>query len=159
MRLSIILVLMFAAAPVRAAAPPHPFTAAAAVGPAELDGARGGFTTASGVAVSLGIERIVTVDGQVVARSELRLGDLGRLAGGAAHVPAQGQAAGRLAEAGAGLAIRLGADGTVVQNGLSDRAIGTATIIHATVAAQGMLQAMHFQSTLANAINAAAAGK
>jgi hypothetical protein len=157
MRLSIILVLMFAVAPVRAAPPPHPFAAAAAVGPAELDGARGGFTTASGVAVSLGIERIVTVDGQVVARSELRLGDLGRLAGGAAHVPAQ--AAGRLAEAGAGLAIRLGADGTVVQNSLNDRAIGTATIIHATVAAQGLLQAMHFQSTLANAINAAAAGK
>ena len=62
-------------------------------------------------------------------------------------------------EAGAGLAVRLGADGTIVQNGLNDRAIGTATIIHATVAGQGLLQALHFQSTLANAINAAAAGK
>lgn len=157
MRLPIILVLIVAVAPVRAAPPPNPFAAAAAVGTAELDRACGGFTTASGVAVSLGIERIVTVDGQVVARSELRLGDLGRLVGGTA--PAPPQVAGQLAQAGASLAIRLGADGTIVQNGLNDRAIGTATIIHATVAAQGLLQAMHFQSTLANAINAAAAGR
>ena len=157
MRLPIIFMLVFAVAPVRAAPPPNPFATAAAVGPAELDGARGGFTTASGVAVSLGIERIVTVDGQVVARSELRLGDLGRLVGGTTHAPVQ--ADGQLAQAAAGLAIRLGADGTIVQNGLNDRALGTATIIHATVAGQGLLQAMHFQSTLANAINAAAAGK
>lgn len=140
MRVPIILALLLAVAPVRAAPLRNPFPAAAPVGPAELDGARGGFTTASGIAVSLGIERIVTVDGQVVARSELRLGDLGRLVSGQA------------APAGDGLA-------TVVQNNLNGRAIGTATIIHATVAAQGLLQAMHFQSTLANAINAAAAGK
>ena len=140
MRLPILFVLVCAVAPVRAAPPRHPFTAAAAVGPAELDGARGGFTTASGIAVSLGIERIVTVDGQVVARSELRLGDLGRLVAGQA-VPSADNLT------------------TVVQNSLNDRAIGTATIIHATVAAQGLLQTMHFQSTLANAINAAAGGR
>ncbi len=140
MRVPLILVLLFAVAPVRAAPPPNPFAAATAVGPAELDSARGGFTTASGVAVSLGIERIVTVDGQVVARSELRLGDLGRLVSG------------QTAPVGNSLA-------TVVQNNLNDRAIGTATIIHASVAAHGLLQAMHFQSTLATAINAAAAGR
>jgi len=142
MRLPIILVLMFTVAPVRAATLRNPFPAAVAVGPAALDNARGGFTTASGIAVSLGIERIVTVDGQVVARSELRLGDLGRLVAGQAapFAPAGGLS-------------------TVVQNSLNDRAIGTATIIHASVAAHGLLQTMHFQSTLANAINAAAAGK
>jgi hypothetical protein len=150
---------VFAAASARAGAP---FTPDAAVGEAELDGARGGFTTVSGLAVSLGIERIVTVDGQVAARTELRLGDLGRLLKGTADLPAQ--TGGQLAQtaAGAGLAIRLGPDalsGTVVQNSLNDRAIDTATIIHATVGAGGMLQAMHFQSTLANALNAAVTGK
>ncbi|MCS0632195.1 hypothetical protein NX786_22970 [Telluria mixta] len=143
MRMPIILVLMLTVAPVRAAPLQNPFSEATAVGPAELDSARGGFTTSSGVAVSLGIERIVTVDGQVVARSEMRLGDLGRLVSGQA-VPA------------APVADSLT---TVVQNSLNDRAIGTATIIHASVAAQGLLQTMHFQSTLANAINAAAAGR
>jgi hypothetical protein len=157
MRLPVLFVFVLAALPVRAAPPPDPFAAATAVSADELDRARGGFTTASGIAVSLGIERIVTVDGQVVARSELRLGDLGRLVGGAPHLPTQ--TAGELAQAGPGLAIRVGPDATVVQNALNDRAIGTATIIHATVAAQGLLQAMHFQSTLANAINAAAAGR
>jgi hypothetical protein len=140
MRMPIVLVLMLTVAPVRAAPLQNPFPAAAVAGPAELDGARGGFTTASGVAVSLGIERIVTVDGQVVARSELRLGDLGRLVAGQAAPVADNLA-------------------TVVQNSLNDRAIGTATIIHASVATQGLLQTMHFQSTLANAINAAAAGR
>jgi hypothetical protein len=157
MRLPLILVLLLAAASARGAPLQNPLSATRAVGAAELDSARGGFTTASGVGVSLGIERIVTVDGQVVARSELRLGDLGRLVGSTGHIPAQ--AAAELAQAGAGLAIRLGADGTIVQNGLNDRSIGTATIIHATVAAQGLLQAMHFQSTLANALNAAAGSK
>jgi len=155
MRLSVFFVVALGAMPARAAPPTNPFAAAAAVATDELERARGGFTTASGVAVSLGIERIVTVDGQVVARSELRLGDLGRLVGGAA--PLSAHTAGETAQA--GLAIRLGPDATVVQNGLNDRALGTATIIHATVAAQGLLQAMHFQSTLANAINAAAAGR
>ncbi len=141
MRLPIILVLMLTVAPVRAAPLQNPFPTAAVVGRTELDGARGGFTTASGVAVSLGIERIVTVDGQVVARSDMRLGDLGRLVSGQAAAPAADNLT------------------TVVQNSLNDRAIGTATIIHASVAAQGLLQTMHFQSTLANAINAAAAGR
>jgi hypothetical protein len=92
------------------------------------------------LAWTLGHERIVTVDGQVVARSELRLGDLGRLIAGQAVPRADSLA-------------------TVVQNSQNDRAIGTATIIHASVATQGLLQTMHFQSTLANAINAAAAGR
>jgi hypothetical protein len=140
MRMPIILVLMLTVAPVRAAPLQNPFPAAAVAGPAELDGARGGFTTAAGVAVSLGIERIVTVDGQVVARSELRLGDLGRLMAGQAAPVTDNLT-------------------TVVQNSLNGRAIGTATIIHASVGAQGLLQTMHFQSTLANAINTAAAGK
>lgn len=140
MRPSILVALLLAVAPARAAPPGNPFSTAAAVGQAELAGARGGFTTASGIAVSLGIERIVTVDGQVVARSELRLGDLGRLVAGQAVPRADSLA-------------------TVVQNSQNDRAIGTATIIHASVATQGLLQTMHFQSTLANAINAAAAGR
>jgi hypothetical protein len=159
MRSTLCLVLALAAAPVRAG---PPFTPAAAVAPAVLDGARGGFTTASGLAVSLGIERIVTVDGQVAARTELQLGDLGRLVGGAP--PPSAQAATQLVQAGAGagLAIRIGPaalPGVFVQNSLNGQAIGTATIIHASVATQGMLQAMHFQSTLANALNATATGR
>jgi hypothetical protein len=143
MRYPLLLTLTVAAAIVHAAPPPSPFTPAAAVAPAILDGYRGGFMTGAGLVVSLGIERIVTLDGQVAARSELRLGDLGRLVDGT-------QAAGQLAQL---------TNGTVIQNSLNDRTIGTATIIHASVDTQGLMQAMHFQATLANALNAAAVGK
>jgi len=48
---------------------------------------------------------------------------------------------------------------TVIQNSLNGQTIANATIIHATVGTQGMLQAMHFQTTLANALNAAVTGR
>jgi hypothetical protein len=141
---------------------PAPFAPAGAVSAAELDACRGGFTTPSGLAVTLGIERIVTVDGQVAAHSELQLGDLGRLvAGGAPPAALSAVQAGSVLGA-AGLTVRLGqtaADATVIQNSLDGQAIANATVIHATVGAQGMLQAMHFQSTLANALNAAVTGR
>jgi hypothetical protein len=139
-----------------------PFAPADAVGPAELDACRGGFTTPSGLSVTLGIERIVTVDGLVAARSELQLGDLGRLAAGAAPPPALPAVQATLGPDGGGLTVRLdptAAGATVIQNSLDGQAIANATIIHATVGAHGMLQAMHFQSTLANALNAAVTGK
>jgi hypothetical protein len=138
-----------------------PFAPADAVSPAVLDACRGGFTTPTGLTVTLGIERIVTVDGQVAARSELQLGDLGRLAAGASAPPALSAVQAILGPDGGGLTVRLGAaaDATVIQNSLDGQAIANATIIHATVGTQGMLQAMHFQATLANALNAAVTGR
>jgi hypothetical protein len=143
MRLLLTLTLALAATGVRAAPPFPPFPPSAAVAPDVLDGCRGGFTTASGLVVSLGIERIVTVDGEVAARSELRLRDLGRPDGGA-------QVAGQLAQL---------TNGTLVQNSLNDGTIATTTIIHASVDTRGLMQAMHFQTTLANALDAAAGAK
>ena len=140
MRLPLMLTLVLAAAGAQAA---PPFTPSAAVAPRVLDGCRGGFTTGSGLVVSRGGERIGPVDGQVAARSELRFGDLGRPDGGA-------QVAGQLAQL---------PNGTLVQNSLSDRTIGTTTIVHASVDTRGLMQAMHFQTTLANALNAAAGAK
>jgi hypothetical protein len=143
MRLLLTLTLALAATGVRAAPPFPPFPPSAAVAPDVLDGCRGGVTTASGLVVSLGIERIVTVDGEVAARSELRLRDLGRPDGGA-------QVAGQLAQL---------TNGTLVQNSLNDGTIATTTIIHASVDTRGLMQAMHFQTTLANALDAAAGAK
>lgn len=140
MRFPLTLTLALAAASVQAA---PPFTPSAAVAPGVLDGCRGGFTTGSGLVVSLGLERIVMVDGQVAARSELRFGDLGLPDGGV-------QVAGQLAQL---------TSGTLVQNSVNDRTIATTTIIHASVDTRGLMQAMHFQTTLANALNAAAGAK
>jgi hypothetical protein len=145
-----------------------PFTAAQfrpseAVAPDTLDGYRGGFITDNGLEVSLGIERIVTINGDIAERSELQFGDLGRLTSGASTLSAQAAGQLSLIRNGAdGLAVQLGAAGlgaTVIQNSLNNQMINQATIINASVNAQGMLQAMHFQSTLANALNTAVTGR
>jgi hypothetical protein len=158
----IAVILGLAAGPGHAGAPAGPFQAVDAVAPAVLATCRGGSTTASGLSVTLGIERIVTVDGQVAARSELQLGDLGRLAAGASPPPTLASAQLATGLDGTGLSVRLGSsplDSTVIQNSLNGQAIGAATIIHASVGAQGILQAMHFQSTLATALNNAVTGR
>jgi hypothetical protein len=157
-----LLLALICAGAARAAPLPVPFAPADAVSPAVLDACRGGFTTPSGLSVTLGIERIVTVDGHVAARSELQLGDLGRLAAGTAPPPALSAVQAALGPDGGGLTVRLdptAAGATVIQNSLDGQAIANATIIHATVGTRGMLQAMHFQATLANALNAAVTGR
>ena len=49
--------------------------------------------------------------------------------------------------------------GTVIQNSLNNQLINNQTIINASVNARGLLQAMNFQSSLANALNTAATGR
>jgi hypothetical protein len=167
MRLPVKICLFLAGAAIAghglAGAPDRPFDPAQAVAPAALDGYRGGFTTDSGLAVSLGLERIVTVNGNVLERSQLQLGDLGSLTSGISKVSADSAGQVRLIQNGVGdLNVQLGntvLGGTIIQNSLNDQLIRNQTIINASVNARGMLQSMNFQSTLANALNTAATGK
>jgi hypothetical protein len=124
------------------------FAAQNAVAPAALDACRGGFVSPSGLAVTLGIERIVTQNGTVLAHSALQFGQLGRLTSG------------RVAQDEAGaLQLAHGLPGGVLQNSLDNQLIGQTTIINASVDARGVLQAMHFQSTLSQALTGALTGK
>jgi hypothetical protein len=167
MRLPIKICLLLASVAIAgqglAGPPANAFDAAQAVDPAELDELRGGFITPGGIAVSLGIERIVTINGNVAERSQIEFGDLGSLTSGATAM--SGDAAGhvRLIQNGtATMNVQLGRDilaGTFIQNSLNDQLISNQTIINASVNARGLLQTMNFQSTLANALNTAAAGR
>jgi hypothetical protein len=140
-----------------------PFSNEAAVAPEVLAGYRGGFTTDTGLAVTLGIERIVTINGHVADRSRLEFGDLGRLASGQATL--SGDAAGQLRliqNGGGGFNVQLGPSalgGTFIQNSLNNQLINNATVINASVNAGGLLQSMNFQSTLSNALNSAVTGR
>jgi hypothetical protein len=141
-----------------------PFSAANAVEPSTLDALRGGFTTDSGLTVTLGLERIVTINGAVAEHSTLDLGELGGLTSGRTTLSPDALGQLRLIQNGAGsqFAVQMGANtlgGTVIQNTLNDQLIRNQTIINASVNARGMLQALNFQSTLANALNAAATGR
>ena len=167
MRLPVKICLLLAGATIAghglAGAPDLAFDPAQAVDPAALDELRGGFDLGNGIAVSLGIERIVTINGNVAERSQLEFGDLGSLTSGASAM--SGDAAGQvrmIQNGNASMNVQLGRDvlgGTFIQNSLNDQLISNQTIINASVNARGLLQSMNFQSTLANALNTAVTGR
>jgi hypothetical protein len=144
-------------------APDNLFSRNNAVDPASLDSYRGGFLTDTGIAVTLGIERIVTINGNVAERSNLDLGDLGRLTSGETRLNADAAGQLRLIQNGGGkFDVQLGNNtlgGTVIQNSLNNQMINNQTIINANVNARGLLQAMNFQQTLSGALTAAATGR
>lgn len=168
MRLNVRIGLLLASAaiatPCLGRAQDDPFSAANAVEPSTLDGLRGGFTTDNGLTVTLGLERIVTINGNVAEHSQLDFGDLGRLTRGQASLSPDAMGQIRLIQNGAGseYAVQMGPNalgGTVIQNSLNDQLIRNQTIINASVNARGLLQALNFQSTLANALQTAAASR
>ena len=124
---------------------------------AVLESLRGGFTGADGLKVSLGIERVVSVNGSLVSRTELRIADVGRLdpdqarqAGAAlAHVTLiQNGSANGAAPAFA--PETLGA--TIIQNSLNNQHIESRTLINASVNSASLLGTIHFGGSLSDAI-------
>ena len=137
------------------------FDAANAVDSATLDETRGGFLTASGLVVTLGLERLVTINGNVVERTEMQLGDIGKLARGEGAIARDALGELRLIQNGdvrtmAGNAANL-LGGTVIQNTLNDQMIRNQTSINATVNTAGMLRALNFGASLNNALSTAVA--
>lgn len=140
------------------------FNAGNAVACSTLDAYRGGFITDTGMTVTLGLERLVSVNGNLIDQSTVNLGDLGKLTSGQAQLTPDQLGQIRLIQNGGGSTFAgnmgsgaLGA--TVIQNTLNDQLIRSQTVINASVDARGMLQTMNFQSTLSNALNSAAAGR
>jgi hypothetical protein len=122
-----------------------------------LEGARGGFTLDSGLAVSLGIERLVSINGNVVSRTSFAVADMSRLTAEQAEQTRAALSSVNLVRnghdtinAGALTANALG--GTVIQNSLNDQVIKSATVITAGVNSMGLLKALNFQDSLGEAI-------
>ena len=143
------------------AAPPAAFDAANRVDGATLDAARGGFLGDDGLIVNLGLERLVSINGNVVERTQLQLGDVGKLARGETSLSTQAVGELRLIQNGdvrtmAGNAQNL-LGGTIIQNSLNDQMIKNQTSINATVNTAGMLRALNFGTSLSNALSTAVA--
>jgi len=151
--------------PVSSAALANPmdlFSPDNAVDSAQLEEARGGFLIANGLEVTLGIERMVTINGNVVDRSEIQLGDIGKLAQGNGLVSQEALGELRLIQNGVTSALRGEATasllgGTLIQNSLNDQMIGAQTTLNATVNTAGMLRALNFAEGLNNALSTAIA--
>lgn len=142
-----------------AAAPPA--TQWTAVSPEVLDSARGGFTFGPGLALSFGLERLVSVNGDVVARTSVKLPDIGRLTAEQARQTREALSAVNLIQAGhdniyVQPAAGQMAGATVLQNSLDGQAIRSQTVIHASVNSLALLQALRFERGLTEALAGAA---
>ena len=125
------------------------------VGAAALDGMRGGFTTPSGLALSLGIERSVSINGEVVAHTNFRIADVGNISGDEARQAQAALGTAWLVQNGArnfaaGGAVGAGR-GTFVQNSLNGQTINTQTTISSNVNSMSLLKDMNFQGGLRDA--------
>lgn len=126
-----------------------------------LDQSRGGFTFDSGLKLTLGIERVVSINGDVVSRTSLQLTDISRLSADQARQTSDALSAVKLVQNGRDN-IYLGAmsvqtlGGTVIQNSLDDQLIRTHTVIHSSVNSMALLKTLNFQGSLGDALARAA---
>lgn len=121
-----------------------------------LDNARGGFEVPGGLNISLGIERVVSINGEVLSRTNVAIPDVGNMT--AAQVAAASEALGtaRLIQVGgsnfAPSDIGLGGGATFVQNTLDNQAILAQTTISSTVNSMALIKDLNFHSTIRDAI-------
>lgn len=121
-----------------------------------LDRMRGGFELPSGLVLSFGIERLVYIDGNLVAQASVRIPDV------SAITPQQAR---ELAQMKQGLVVQVGegntfapagvVDGVVIQNTVDGRAISALTTIDVGVGTLGMFQNLNAGAALQDALNRA----
>ncbi|MGZ9009117.1 MAG: hypothetical protein ACXW2S_12915 [Telluria sp.] len=117
-----------------------------------LDDTRGGFTTPTGLEVSLGIQRIVTINGDVVAQTSLQIADIRAMTGAEALNAQEALSATTLVQNGTGNVFTgEGISGTFIQNSLSDQIIRTQTVISSTVNSSSLLKDLNFNQSVRDA--------
>jgi len=128
----------------------------APVGAETLDGARGGFEIAGGLSVALGIERVVSVNGEIMSRTNIAIPDLAALTADQARLTQEALGAARMIQIGgnnfAAADLNLPNGATLVQNTLDNQAISSVTTITSAVNSMSLLKDMNFQSTIRDAV-------
>lgn len=117
-----------------------------------LDGARGGFEVAGGLNLALGIERVISVNGEVLSRTNISIPDLSAMTSDQARLAQDALGAAKLIQIGGnnfvGSDIALNNGATFLQNTLDGQDIRAATTISSTVNSMSLLKDMNFQSTI-----------
>lgn len=126
------------------------------VAAAALDAARGGFEVAGGLSLSLGIERVVSVNGEIMARTNIAIPDLAAMTAEQARLTQDALGAARMIQIGgnnyAAADLNLPNGATLLQNTLSGQDIRTATTISSTVNSMSLIKDINFQSTIRDAV-------
>lgn len=149
-----------AAALAQATAPAHgaglPAGDWAPVDEATLDAHRGGFETPGGLAISLGIERVVSVNGEVLSRTNVAIPDVATMNADQLMQARDALGTARLIQIGGGNIapddFALGSGATLVQNSLDHQAIMAQTTITSTVNSMALIKDLNFHSTIRDAI-------
>lgn len=132
-----------------------------AVDDAILEQARGGFDMPGGLNLSLGIERLVSINGEVVASTSFMIADVARLSVDEANQARTALTAMNVVQNGSGNLFAAGAleqamAGTVIQNSLNDQVLRSQTIINTSVNSLELLKIANFQDTLQRALDTVA---
>lgn len=135
-----------------------------AVDDVTLEQARGGFDMPGGLNLSLGIERLVSINGEVVASTSFMIDDVSRLSVAEASQARAALSAMNVVQNGAGNLFAAGAleqtmAGTVIQNSLNDQVLRSQTIINTSVNSLELLKIANFQDTLQNALDTVAGSR
>lgn len=133
-----------------------------AVDTSTLEAARGGFEAPGGLTIALGIERTVSVNGEVLAQTQIAIADLSQLTHAEAEQTSAALSSIKLVQNGPDNIYRAPLSqqalaGIVVQNSLDGQLIRTETVIHSTVNSMGLLKAINVQTSLGDALLQAAA--
>lgn len=130
-----------------------------AVSDSRLDQARGGFEAGNGLQLSLGVERLVSINGNLVASSNFSIADVTKMSAAEARMASDALSAVTV-QNGAGnmlqpdLALQ-GMGGLLIQNSLNDQMIRSQTTISTTVNSLSMLKNLNFEGSLRDALSSA----
>ena len=132
-----------------------------AVSEETLEQARGGFDMPGGLSLSLGIERLVSINGSVVSSVAFTIADVAHLSVEEANLARTAVASMNIVQNGAGNVFSPGPmaqtmAGTVIQNSLNDQVLRTQTIVNTSVNSLQLLKLANFQDTLQNALGTVA---
>ncbi|MGK5052120.1 hypothetical protein [Janthinobacterium sp. RB2P8] len=135
-----------------------------AVSEETLEQARGGFDMPGGLSLSLGIERLVSINGNVVSSVAFTIADVTHLSVEEASLARTAIASMNVLQNGAGNVFSPGPmaqtmAATVIQNSLNDQVLRTQTIISSSVNSLALLKLANFQDTLQNALGTVAGAK
>ncbi len=135
-----------------------------AVNDGQLDAMRGGFTTPAGLAVSLGIDRLVSINGNVVARTSFDIADLNHMSEEQARLTRDALSSVKLIQNGSDNIYQASESsrvigGVVIQNTLNDQLIRSETVISSTVNSASLLKSLNFQASLSDALTRAAGAR
>lgn len=121
-----------------------------------LDRMRGGFELPSGLVLSFGIERLVYVNGNLVAQASVRIPDVSRITPEQARQLAQ-MKQGMVVQVGGGNAFAPSGvvDAVVIQNSLDGTDIRAMTTLDVGVGTLGMFQHLNATAALQDALNRA----